>query len=802
MGGYINYTNICIDIEQNLNYTISGEVGYPNQYVTIWVDFNDDFNYTSNEVVLTNWHFPAAGIIYTNTFTIPEYTAGGLYTAGTHRMRVVDVYASNPTNPCGNYSFGQTMDYCIIVIPAAAFTLDLEGTNLSCWGSGDGAVDLTITNISGVAPFTFLWSNNQTSEDITGLGVGTYTVTVTDSISNITTGSIYIAEPPQILLSAYGTDVTTLGGNNGSIDFWALGGVSPYNFLWAPGGETTEDISNLYGGIYQVTVTDASGCTATLSTTVNTPNPWAPNPAITNITHTINIPANANITLDGNPLPPGSWLGVFYHVGNTFVCGGATFWNNMTVNMIAYGNTGTDNGFDAGETFTWKVWVPSPAGVHPATATYDLSYPQNSTFLTNGYSGIMALAAVTVQYQIINLTSGWSIWSTYIYPFQTNIADVLSPICPLDPNPPNCPLPTSQVIIVKNQTGTVYWPQFCLNNIGDISIGQGYQIKTTQATSFTVTGLACYPEITPVSLGTGWYIIGYLRQTPGATIPMMSSLITSNNCPTGPMVTCISIMKDPAGTVFWPQFCLDGIGTMYPGKGYQLKMSCSGTLIYPQNNIATVSKEALINNPVWFTGVENTGNNMTLGIPESAWSVIPEIGDEIGVFNQNGELAGASVFQGGTTAIAVWGDDFTTGNNAEGLSIDEPFSIMLWHQNNGTEENFVVTHWTEGNEFFSTDGISVTGKISPQTTDYTLVQNNPNPFREKTNIRFHIPEDTHVTITLYNVLGDKMAEIVNDNYKAGEYNIVFNANGMASGTYFYKIVTSNFTATRKMNISK
>jgi hypothetical protein len=734
----------------------------------------------------------------------------GYLSAGTYYVRVAGWSSSY-----GNYVLN------ITGTSVSTFSLSVTGTNLTCNSSADGAAELTVTNVAATLPFSYLWSNGETTEDLTGLAAGTYTVTVTDAANESHTASVTISEPASLLASLFGTDVSTLGGDDGAIDNMVMGGTTPYTFLWAPGGETTEDLADLYGGIYQITVTDAHGCVTTEDITINTPNPWSPNPVVTNITHTITIPANADITLDGDPVPPGSWLGVFYHVGNNLVCGGATFWNNMTVDLIAYGNTGTDNGFDAGETFTWKVWIPSPAGDHPGSATYDLSYPQTSTFLSGGHSGITALAAVTIQYQTINLPNGWSIWSTYIIPFTTNyyfpngsfipmnnIMQVLSPIAPLDPNPPHCPLPTGQVIIVKNQAGAVYWPQFCLDNIGAVTLGQGYQIKTTQATAFTVAGLACVPEISPITLGSGWYIIGYLRKTAGATLTMLNSLITSNPCPTSPMVTCIIIMKDPAGNVFWPQFCLIGIPNMEPGKGYQIKMSsvspCTGpyTLLYPPNSVAAASKEEYVNIPSWYNGVENTGNNMTLGIPESAWTVAPETGDEIGVFNQSGELAGASVFQGSTTAIAVWGDDFTTGNDAEGLAISEPFTIKLWHKSSNTEEKLVVTSWLEGNEFFSTDGISVVGKFAPQTSDYTLVQNNPNPFREKTNIRFHIPEDTHVTITLYNVLGDKMAEIVNGNYKAGDYNIVFNANGMAAGTYFYQIVTSNFTATRKMNISK
>lgn len=146
--------------------------------------------------------------------------------------------------------------------------LTLVPTNVSCFGGNNGAVDLSVS--AGTAPLTFLWSNTETTEDISGLIIGNYLVTVTDANGCSNTGSVLITQPTQITLSTVITDVSCFGGGDGEIDLTVVGGVGPYTYLWT-GGATTEDLSGLAALTYDVTVTDANLCTATGSATVNQP---------------------------------------------------------------------------------------------------------------------------------------------------------------------------------------------------------------------------------------------------------------------------------------------------------------------------------------------------------------------------------------------------------------------------------------------------------------------------------------------------------------------------------------------------
>ncbi|MBK7256486.1 MAG: T9SS type A sorting domain-containing protein [Ignavibacteriae bacterium] len=85
---------------------------------------------------------------------------------------------------------------------------------------------------------------------------------------------------------------------------------------------------------------------------------------------------------------------------------------------------------------------------------------------------------------------------------------------------------------------------------------------------------------------------------------------------------------------------------------------------------------------------------------------------------------------------------------------------------------------------------------------YTLSQNYPNPFNPSTKIAFSIPKASQVTLKVYNLIGQEVASLVNENLNAGEHTASFNAGTLSSGVYFYTIRAGNFTSTRKMMLLK
>lgn len=86
--------------------------------------------------------------------------------------------------------------------------------------------------------------------------------------------------------------------------------------------------------------------------------------------------------------------------------------------------------------------------------------------------------------------------------------------------------------------------------------------------------------------------------------------------------------------------------------------------------------------------------------------------------------------------------------------------------------------------------------------EYELQQNYPNPFNPETTITFSLPENSRASLIVYNAIGEQVAELVNEELSAGNYNYHFNASDLTSGVYFYRLQTSSFTETKKMMLLK
>lgn len=98
--------------------------------------------------------------------------------------------------------------------------------------------------------------------------------------------------------------------------------------------------------------------------------------------------------------------------------------------------------------------------------------------------------------------------------------------------------------------------------------------------------------------------------------------------------------------------------------------------------------------------------------------------------------------------------------------------------------------------------VNVKNYSSNIPVNYRLEQNYPNPFNPTTKIRFAIPKDGYVEMKLYDVLGKEVATLISDPYRAGEYIFDFNATGLSSGIYFYRLVSGDFSDTKSMMLIK
>lgn len=273
------------------------------------------------------WTGTAGTLQTTSNISGPDVLAS--IAAGTYTVTITD------NNGCTSTTTA------IVSNSGGATTSITASTNVSCFGGTNGSA--TANTIGGTSPYDYVWTGSagvlQTTNNISvpntlsGLGAGTYTVTVTDNGGCISNATITITQPASALVLATASSAnTTCGLNNGSATVSASGGTSGYTYGWAPSGGSSTSASSLASGTYTVTVTDANSCTATTTATIG---------ASTGITVAVSSQTNVS-------------------------CNGGT---NGTATVTPAGGTGTYTYTWTGSTSTSATATGLAAGSYTVTAT-------------------------------------------------------------------------------------------------------------------------------------------------------------------------------------------------------------------------------------------------------------------------------------------------------------------------------------------------------------------------------------------------------------------------------------------------
>ena len=133
-------------------------------------------------------------------------------------------------------------------------------------------------------------------------------------------------------------------------------------------------------------------------------------------------------------------------------------------------------------------------------------------------------------------------------------------------------------------------------------------------------------------------------------------------------------------------------------------------------------------------------------------------------------------------------------SNAEGYFYDGNVNLLYVQITGSTDSTYQVT----GEGIILSAGENIDG----YPENFVLKQNFPNPFNSTTTIRYELPELANVTLKVYNILGEKVASLVDEQKEAGRYRVQFNAGNLSSGVYIYRIDTGNFTVSKKLILMK
>jgi gliding motility-associated-like protein len=283
------------------------------------------------------------------------------------------------------------------IIVSAGFTASTVVTNVLCFGSSTGAIDLTLTG--GTAPFTYLWSNGATTQNISGLTAGTYTVTITDAVCSGNASATVTQPVSALTVSTTQTDVLCYGNSTGNATVTPAGGTSPYSYSWNTlPVQTNATATGLAAGTYTVTVTDNNLCSTSANVTINQPSA-----AITgSASITTAVPCNggtATVTLTG---------------------AGGTAPLSYTFNGVTNA-TGVFSGISAGVGYAWSITDANTCT--PVTGIIDVTEPA----VISGSAAVTSAIACNGSTATITMTgSGGTTPLSYTFNGMTNATGVFS----------------------------------------------------------------------------------------------------------------------------------------------------------------------------------------------------------------------------------------------------------------------------------------------------------------------------------------------------------------------------------------
>ncbi len=184
--------------------------------------------------------------------------------AGTYTVTVTDANGCSDTNSI------------TILQPTAPLAITMDSSDIGCFGETTGKAWATVTG--GTGPYTYGWPagtvpSGPDGDTIINLAAGVYPVTVTDALGCTIVDSISVAEPPLLVATTTGSNITCFGDSTGRAFVTATGGTGPYSFAWSGGNAVSngDTIIGLGAGSYIVTVIDASLCEAYDTVTITEP---------------------------------------------------------------------------------------------------------------------------------------------------------------------------------------------------------------------------------------------------------------------------------------------------------------------------------------------------------------------------------------------------------------------------------------------------------------------------------------------------------------------------------------------------
>ena len=457
----------------------------------------------------------------------------------------------------------------------------------------------------------------------------------------------------------------------------------------------------------------------------------------------------------------------------------------MVATMNAPGNIGGDR-IDIWQVDARKSWMQiDPAeGVIDAGATTEFDVVLDATGLPPEifegefvftHDGVGGETHVPVTLNVVEgpveaeltleFEQGWNMVSVYLQPDEQDVVALMQPLVDED-----------LLLLMKNGSGNFYSPvdEFC--NIPGWFVDEGYLMKVTESCELTLAGWTVQQD-EPIELVQGWQTIScYLRDSVDAIVALSG------------IVDNLVIAKDGWGNFYKPDWEFSNMGDMIWGRGYMVKMTEDTQLIYrlflEDDELNHVQQRSVYVSPGRLGVHPLTGANMSLAlIAGSGFEAF--VGEtEIGVY-ASGELVGSGILQGGRCGIAIWGDDPST-PAVDGALAGEALEIRVLDVNGLRAAECVTLAGSPSYETDSFWAVELT-RAEAVPAEFGIAAVYPNPFNSRTQVSYGLPEAGHVELSLYDLEGRLVQELVSGAKPAGMHTLTIDGASLSSGVYIVQL---------------
>jgi len=343
------------------------------------------------------------------------------------------------------------------------------------------------------------------------------------------------------------------------------------------------------------------------------------------------------------------------------------------------------------------------------------------------------------------------------------------------------------VILMKDSNGRFYAPAWNFNSIRHWNLDEGYKVKVDEEVVATWEGIGI-PAQAEIHVEEGWNLVAYFPtyelNAEADDYYALSSIIDD-----------VILARDENGRFLLPSEGFSNMPAWQPSKGYQIWLSEDADLVYPEEQEERDMSFSTTFDGHWTEPTPGDENMSLIVNLNSGYQPEPE--DQIAAFSRKGQLIGVGKAIGDKFGVAVWGDDPTT-EDLDGVGEGEEFEIRLWSERLNREIMLEEKPIYKARDFATIDA---TVNI-PIPEEFYLSSAFPNPFNAQTKLSFGIPEMTDVNISILDVTGRIVAEIVNGKIEAGHHTATWDGSEFSSGVYLINLKTATSSLTTKATLLK